>query len=264
MEKFKNNHKKIEALLRYILYIASQESGWERKLGPIHLIKYVYLADLEHARNHNGVTYTGIRWQFYHYGPWDLGLYESIPEALNIPGVLAEQFESQYDKDFKRWSLESEDSICDIEDSIDLTVSGAMQKYVRKFSNATYDLLDFVYKTPPMLNAVPNEFLDFKVVIKIPQEDAIQHQEKMTVRQIKKRKATVEKYKLKIQDRIRKNKEKRRQFLRPKPRYDDVFKEGINWLESVANSEIGEIKGTVHFSKDIWKSEIRRDSDDTR
>ena len=36
----------------------------------IHLIKCVYLADLAYDKEHNGQTYTGIPWRFYHFGPW--------------------------------------------------------------------------------------------------------------------------------------------------------------------------------------------------
>jgi hypothetical protein len=37
---------KVELLLKYILVAAGQEDLGNREVGPIHLIKYVYLADL--------------------------------------------------------------------------------------------------------------------------------------------------------------------------------------------------------------------------
>jgi hypothetical protein len=37
--------KKIDLLLKFILAAAGQEDTGHRELGPIHLIKYVYLAD---------------------------------------------------------------------------------------------------------------------------------------------------------------------------------------------------------------------------
>jgi hypothetical protein len=37
---------KVELLLKYILVAAGQDDLGNREVGPIHLIKYVYLADL--------------------------------------------------------------------------------------------------------------------------------------------------------------------------------------------------------------------------
>jgi hypothetical protein len=37
---------KVDLLLKYILAIAGREDYGNREVGPIHLIKYVYLADL--------------------------------------------------------------------------------------------------------------------------------------------------------------------------------------------------------------------------
>jgi len=41
-------------LLKYILASAGQEDPGPREVGPIHLIKYVYLADLIFAEKHRG------------------------------------------------------------------------------------------------------------------------------------------------------------------------------------------------------------------
>ena len=38
--------KKVDLLLKYILAAAGQEDPGHREVGPIHLIKYVYSADL--------------------------------------------------------------------------------------------------------------------------------------------------------------------------------------------------------------------------
>jgi hypothetical protein len=41
-------------LLKYILAAAGQEDPGQCEVGPIHLIKYVYLADLIFAEKHGG------------------------------------------------------------------------------------------------------------------------------------------------------------------------------------------------------------------
>jgi len=38
--------KRVDLLLKYILAAAGQEDPGNREVGPIHLVKYVYLADL--------------------------------------------------------------------------------------------------------------------------------------------------------------------------------------------------------------------------
>ena len=37
---------KVDQLLKYVLVAAGQEDYGNREVGPIHLVKYVYLADL--------------------------------------------------------------------------------------------------------------------------------------------------------------------------------------------------------------------------
>lgn len=51
---------KIDLLIQYAILIAGQEDEYpDRQLGPIHLIKYVYLADLAYAERNGGETFTG-------------------------------------------------------------------------------------------------------------------------------------------------------------------------------------------------------------
>ena len=51
--------KKVDLLLKYILPAAGQEDFGNQEVGPIHLIKYVYLADLAFAERHRGGTFAG-------------------------------------------------------------------------------------------------------------------------------------------------------------------------------------------------------------
>ena len=46
---------KIDLLIQYAFLVAGQEDEYlDRRLGPIHLIKYVYLADLAYAERNCG------------------------------------------------------------------------------------------------------------------------------------------------------------------------------------------------------------------
>lgn len=51
--------KKVDLQLKYILVAAGQEDLGHREVGPIHLIKYVYFADLAFAEKQGGETFTG-------------------------------------------------------------------------------------------------------------------------------------------------------------------------------------------------------------
>jgi hypothetical protein len=55
------NPARIEAVLGYALAVAAQaDHPRDRELGPIHLLKYLYLADLAHAETHGGESYSGV------------------------------------------------------------------------------------------------------------------------------------------------------------------------------------------------------------
>jgi len=84
---------KIDLLIQYAILIAGQEDDYlDRQLGPIHLIKYVYLADLAQAERNCGETFTGIAWQFYKFGPWSQAVNERIEPALAAIGANKNHF----------------------------------------------------------------------------------------------------------------------------------------------------------------------------
>ncbi len=74
---------RVDLVLQYSLLVAGeQDTSFDRQLGPIHLLKYVYLADLFAGKN-EGATYTGIEWKFYKFGPWSQSVNERIAPALS-------------------------------------------------------------------------------------------------------------------------------------------------------------------------------------
>ena len=42
----------------------------DAKITPVRIVKFLYLADLYHARIAEGLTLTGWKWTFIHYGPF--------------------------------------------------------------------------------------------------------------------------------------------------------------------------------------------------
>ncbi len=101
MKKY-NTHK-IDCLLQYTLLTAGQEDWGGRELGMIHLIKYLYLADLAYSERHNGETYTGLNWKFYHFGPWVEELYQKIEPALLAIGAEKKIYpRTKYEKEKRK------------------------------------------------------------------------------------------------------------------------------------------------------------------
>src|SRR6266498_1490035 len=99
---------KVDLVLKYAMAAASREEWDRRELGEIHLLKYVYLADLAYARRHEGTTFTGAPWRFYKFGPWTEQVYERIPVVLANLGAEERRVESSKSGgDFVRWRLPS-------------------------------------------------------------------------------------------------------------------------------------------------------------
>src|SRR5690606_34954028 len=84
---------RVADVMTYALCVAAENDDWrERELGPIHLIKYVYLADLAHAEA-RGEGFTGAAWQFYHFGPWSPAVADCIDPTVSSLGASMRTFE---------------------------------------------------------------------------------------------------------------------------------------------------------------------------
>jgi hypothetical protein len=257
--------KKIDLLLQYALVVAGQGSGWDRELGMIHLIKYVYLADLAYAEKHNGQLYTGIPWRFYHFGPWAEEVYQRIEPALMAIGAEKRIIPNPRDeKDVIRWAKSDDELFDTLGDQLDLIVMGCIQKDVRRFGSDTTALLDFVYQTGPMVTAAPGEYLDFNILSsETVSEEQVQYGinlKELTVRQKKKQKSALMDLRKRINARLD-EKQKRRISCAAPPRYDKVFFDGIKWLNSSAEEPMDSGEYTAIISDKMWKSKARYDPD---
>src|SRR5713101_52649 len=114
---------KVDLLLTYILAVAGQEEAENRELGAIHLIKYVYLADLAFAETHGGNTFTGVLWRFHHFGPWSAQVYERIEPVVREVRAEERRIPSKFEDDFVRWSLQDERLAERLDDAVPREVS---------------------------------------------------------------------------------------------------------------------------------------------
>lgn len=260
--------EKIKKIIQFILSVAAEnDERTDRFLSPIHIIKYVYLADLEYAKFHGGETLTGVRWKFHHFGPWSYEVYSLIEPALGEIGAVQSQIQSKYSDDFIRWGLESCDQelINSIEKELDWIVLARVKEYVKRFGSDTESLLHFVYLTEPMLKAAPEDYLDFSFPCNNNTSDQEDEKHKIELKNQNKKKEIIKKLKAlkpafnkNLKERIKQ--EKIRKLLFPE-KYNDIFQIGLEMLEKDAGEPIKEEKLTCEISDEIWKSKSRYDPD---
>ena len=259
------DHVRVDTLTQFILAVAAEQDEFrDRELGPIHLVKYVYLADLAFAAKNAGQTFTGAAWQFHHFGPWDAGVFARIEPALAAVGAEPKRIASRRADDFVRYCLgqdvaerirrESERVLPSV---IIFRIAGAVHEY----GSDTASLLRAVYQTLPMLNAAPEEALDLRTVVRETSAEYEVHVEKaMTKSQRRDLQRRLSEIRAEVQARLA----KRAQAPlaeQPAPRYDEVFAAGVQWLDSLAGEPVPVGEGELAIAPDVWKSEARREPD---
>jgi len=246
--------------MQYALFLAAQgDDLYERALGPIHLLKYTYLADMDYARFNEGRTYSGIDWKFHHFGPWSLEAFQEIDAALEIIEATKNMFPSTFgDKDCVRWNVEFDQyKFADLKSELPLEVKQSLQKNVHRFRNDTTLLLHYVYATPPMLNAAPEELMDFRVMVPAPpevREEFTPYLVRLTGKKRKQLKQGMDVLRERFMAEAGKTTIRQDSIS---GKLDDVYMEGIQWLDNLAGTSFPEGGGSVHFTDDIWKSKAR-------
>jgi hypothetical protein len=253
---------RVDKIIQYSLLVAGDEDDYfDRELGPIHLIKYVYLADLNYAASNNGETFTGVKWQFYKFGPWAQEVNSRIEPALLCINADKKTFQSDYeDRDeWVRWTASDNSFKKELEGELPLVIKAALRRDVHQFGKATPELLSYVYSTKPMLCAAPLEYLDFSNLT-TPTEDFPHEQSSSDSLSFKKQKTLKANLRnLRIQNAEKLSAKRKNNLVTPpvSPRYDEVYFEGLKWLDSLAGEKIQEGKKDVGFSDSIWKSSSR-------
>ena len=255
---------RIDQLFQYALARAACADDFrERELGPIHVLKYAYLADLAYAKRNDGATYTGTDWRFHHFGPWSSDAYSRIvPALVEQAGATARSIPSSYRDDYVRYrfSTEQADQVeAAIAPKLPSSVSGALARAVHEHGADTADLLRHVYLTPPMLAARPSEILDFTSAIELgePPAESVPRVQR-TKAEKRRRAATFEAGRTKIQQLIAKRRSTRA-VPDPPPRYDDVFFAGLEEFDREAGGPPRASSGTLSFDDSVWLSSQRRD-----
>ncbi len=254
---------RIDQILQYALARAAQADDFrERELGPIHLLKYVYLADLAYAKSNDGATYTGTDWRFHHFGPWSADVHGRITPALvEQAGAATRSVPSPSGDDYVpyQFSTSQADQIeAAIGPRLPPNVSGALARAVHEHRSDTADLLRHVYLTAPMLAARPNDALDFASTIE-PDEPSVPPAPRVrrTTAEKRRRTAALEAGRTRIRQLVAKRRSARA-VPDPPPRYDDVFFAGLEELDREAGTPLKASSGTLSFDDSVWLSSQRR------
>lgn len=149
-----------EQMVKYIVWVASKN---DTLLTWVRIVKFLYLADLYHARVSQGKTLSEWPWAFVHFGPYCGPAYEAVDQAANIGLINKKSYESHFEGR-EKYDLFS----CYLDD--EPKIGGTLHYYVvselnsaiKKWGDDTGRLLDYVYfETEPMRDARPNQRLDF-------------------------------------------------------------------------------------------------------
>jgi hypothetical protein len=83
--------------VKLIQFIVCQATKFGASLTPIRVVKFLYLADLYHARENKGETLTGWPWKFVYFGPYCTESFLALRRAVDDGLMEAKPFESKYD-----------------------------------------------------------------------------------------------------------------------------------------------------------------------
>ena len=241
-------------------------------LGPIHLMKLLYLADWAYAKAHGGTLLTGISWKFHHFGPYANAVEVNIERAANRTTSGHRTFYgNKSGREVKRWEMEQEDSTeslyLQLEERLPFEGVTAIKRAIREFGSATYPLLHHVYATPPMRRAAPGEILDFAAAVEDlhtstegsedPDPVTIAHAPAdLSKTQRKKREKAIETLKARMEAaRIRSVQSQA--LISVEPVVDAVYEEGVSWLDNL-QGQAAPFTGTLDIDPSIWRSAMRR------
>jgi hypothetical protein len=158
--------------VKLIQFIVCQATEVGASLSPIRVVKFLYLADLYHARENKGETLTSWPWKFVYFGPYCSESITALNEAVDNGLIDAKSFESKYDeKDRFLYSCRPENG-SDVASQLTIYIWSSLKDAIRKWADDTPGLLDYVYyDTEPMEDAKRGDLLDFskaRLPIKLP------------------------------------------------------------------------------------------------
>lgn len=181
-----NSTSGIEKITAWICWYASTQ---DTALTAVQLVKYLYLADLYHARRFGGATITGWPWAFVHFGPYCSEAIQTVDRVASIGLVESQRYDSRHStKEFAVYRLRGPEPQ-GIESVLSFAEMGDLKKAIKRWADDTAGLLDYVYfATEPMTGVKASERLDFSKA-HLPAREASPKVDPRSVPEKKKRKA---------------------------------------------------------------------------
>ncbi len=259
------NRERVRDLYAYALAIAAGADEWtDRELGPIHLLKFAYLADLEWASRNDGETWTGIEWRFHHFGPWNTEAWQEIDQTARVIGADIRTYSHpQAEDDSLRYKLGRVDEK-EFASRLPLAARLAVRNAVQRYGHDTYGLLHHVYATEPMVCAAPGEILDFTIVRQQRPRSTPPEPPQLSIKKKKKRKERMAELRQRLNAALDEKLEQESKSVEralaggsKPPRYDDAYLRGIEWLDSLAGEGPPGEPLRVHVDDDVWHSATR-------
>jgi hypothetical protein len=169
-----------------VQFIAEEAAARGEVLSPIRVVKYLYLADVYHARYHGGQTLTGWPWRFVHYGPYCREAMAAIDHAMSRGLIAAIPYQSKYDGEEHLLYKGVGGDLAPLRNALPLSVVGPLAAAIARWASDTQGLLDHVYfDTEPMKYARRGDLLDFSRCV-APERPAELTMKKLTRDQIAK------------------------------------------------------------------------------
>ena len=146
-------------LLRGVISVMRQE-----RMAPTRtrLVKFLYLADLHHARHHDGATLSRWGWYVGVFGPVAKEALSLLDQGVNEGWLrLWDSDVADADEDAERRTAIVYDLLGDRPAGLPAGF-GRLKEWIARYGDTTNSLLRFVYgNTEPMQDAAPGETLDF-------------------------------------------------------------------------------------------------------
>lgn len=255
---------RVRTLIKFILATAGANDDFrDRDLGPIHVLKYLYLADISFAERNSGQTFTGIPWRFYHFGPYAT---EPLDDIYAVPvqlGAHEDRRPSDYEdeKEWVRWRLRDEHAAQEAGRLLPLPITLGLKRAIREFGSDTSALLHHVYGTRPMLQAAPGEQLIFEAAptptpTPAPPSPTPKLRPKAAKRRLELLAEARERFKAAAE--ARRCAEAAELAGQAPTVYDEAFEEGTRYLDELAGASPAGLTGAMEFDDSIWKSTARR------
>lgn len=251
---------KVVLILKFAMASASRLDDYRsQELAPIALLKLVYLADLACAEI-KGETFTHTPWLFHHFGPWNSAVHQLIDPTLQQMSTKTRTFQDSQGNQGTRYSLElssreKSELYLELERQLPISVVGMINQTLKNYANDTPGLLSYVYKTKPMKSARPHSELRFDALPQTVQAEPAPPK-KISTKEKRRRKEMRLRMRARYQEKEAELSARAEQLVEDGAVYDELFFEGLAWLDELAGADPPETQGILEFGA-IWDTEMR-------